>query len=944
MKKYLKNKVTRKLLSFIIVLSMLMQSNILVQNTSAAVSRTGNQTMVDADYNPRSIDWSAINYLTGTAEKQYKAVVASGTGQESVNAQKPGGATEEGIYISFNNVDFGEMTVNGKALSKTIEGAGILLHLSNFKDMYSTIVINNKDGSQKAVIYVYNSKGNNNTETPIETTKIPETTTVPETTTIPETTTKGEITTSHPIKNPGVQFEEPDSDVAENVSLNKYILEIDKDFSSTEGNKNNNEGIEKLFDNNINTKFFTNDAPVISIAWKMKRATILKTYTLVTANDAAAYSHRNPHKWKLYGSVNGTDWSQLDSVENGGIGHENLKAYTYETDVKKACQFYMLKIEDSGDDGKLYYGSQLAEMYLNGDVVRLSTDIGVDLQKHVKGINTNATTVKGFNDREGVENLFDGDISTKLFTTTGTPCSIAWTMKEKTSLYSYTLKTANDNQQYSNRTIKSWVLYGSNDGNNWEAIDTVTESGMADINYADYTYIVDKVGAYTQFKLTVTEGYGNSFQLSEIGLKGCACLLENEFDAIFIGDWDKVTAPNYKKNLKELFYEVYPRQYTRWGTGSEPKRMYITADKDYDGVAYTLGNSIVISVDWMNSNPVGIGYFSHELTHAVQQYGNVSSSGPAWWVENMANYGGFRYYHWATEDNVQVYSANDTSLQDWGYEAYGNNKWFFAYMDAKYPTTKDSNGNVKLGLIDSINHMLKANKGTRYDDNPRDTTTDWNKLVKQITGYDCIESLRLRYVEELKNGTWAFEGFRYYQDNWITENLPGVSNPTYVMIGEKTHGNIVSRKLDTPVISGTNLCDGATILHTTGQVSSNESAEKLIDGDLNTKWCSKSSSETTFNGRVHSVKIDLGSKKTFNTYTLYNTKSKENYANMSEWEILVSEDAKNWKSVDYQVNNDNGISSYDIGTQTARYVQIKIFNPGDSVGTVRLYEFQLYNN
>ena len=64
-------------------------------------------------------------------------------------------------------------------------------------------------------------------------------------------------------------------------------------------------------------------------------------------------------------------------------------------------------------------------------------------------------------------------------------------MKEKTSLYSYTLKTANDNQQYSNRTIKSWVLYGSNDGNNWEAIDTVTESGMADINYADYTYIVD---------------------------------------------------------------------------------------------------------------------------------------------------------------------------------------------------------------------------------------------------------------------------------------------------------------------------------------------------------------------------------------------------------------------------------------------------------------------
>lgn len=935
----MKKRVTRKLLSFLVILSMLMQSNILIHNASADVSISDGLAAI---FHPEDFDWSGIPYLTGTAENQYKAVTVSGNVQEIVNVQRPGWSTEWGIYVSFYNVDFGDMTINGKSLSKTIEGAGIIIHLSNFKDMYSTIIINNRDGSQKAVLYVYNSKGNMNIEQPVETTKTEETTTIPETTKEEVTTSKD--TTSHLIKNPGIQWENPDSDVAENVSLNKYVSEINADFSSTEGNKSNNEGIEKLFDNNIHTKFFTNDAPVISIAWTMKRATILKTYTLVTANDAALYSHRNPHKWKLYGSVNGTEWTQLDSVEDGGIGHEDLKSYTYETDIKKACQFFMLKIKSSGDDGKLYYGSQLAEIYLNGDVVPFSTDIGVDLQTRVKEVNTNSTTVKGFNEREDVENLFDGDMSTKLFTTTAAPCSIAWTMKEKTVLYSYTLITANDNQIYPNRTIKSWKLYGSNDGNDWALIDVVAESGMADINYSDYTFIVDKAEAYTHFKLTVTEGYGNSFQLSEIRLNGCASLLEKEFNAIFIGDWDDVTAPNYKKNLKELFYEVYPRQYARWGTGSEPKKIYVTADKDYDGVAYTLGDSIVISVDWMNNNPIGIGYFSHELTHAVQQYGNVFSTGPAWWVENMANYGGFRYYHWASEDNVQVYEASDTSLQDWGYEAYGNNKWFFAYMDAKYPTTKDSDGNVKLGLIDSINHMLKSDKDTRYDDNPTDTTTKWNQLVKQITGYDCIEALRLKYVEELKNKTWTFEGFGNYQDNWITENIPGLSNPTYAMLGEKTHGNIINQKFDTPLTSGENLCNNATILHTTGQVSSSESAEKLIDGDLSTKWCSKSSSETTFNGRVHSVKIDLGSKKTFNTYTIYNTKTQENYPNMSEWEILVSEDAKTWKSVDYQVNNDNNISSYDIGTQTARYVQIKIFNPGDSAGTVRLYEFQLYNN
>lgn len=844
---------------------------------------------------------------------------------------------KDGSYVYSNISTMSVYDVAGKLYNRNL-----MSNMRGHEYLYDSI-LSVVDSSYKKVDYMNRNTivtaeaEENTTVAPTEKPTEPETTAKPE-----ETTTKAEVDRTT-YKKPGVQSEGADAEVASNISLNKYIDGIDTEFSSTKGNTSNNEGINNLFDGNVNTKFFTGDAPVISIAWKMKRATIIRNYTLVTAGDAATYPHRNPYKWKLLGSVNGTDWVQLDAVDNGGIGHENNKEYSYDTDAQKACQFFMLRIESSGDDGKLYYGSQLSEIYIKGDVVQKTENIGVDLDDHISGINTSATTVVGYNGNEGVENLFDGDTSTKLFTNTATPCSIAWTMKESTSLYSYTLTTANDNATFKNRSMKSWVLYGSNDGNNWDVIDRVNDSGIMDVNYADYTYIVDNVGSYKHFKLTVTEGYGNSFQLSEISLKGCALLLENEFEAIFTGDWDKVTATNYKKNLKDLFYQVYPRQYTRWGTGSEPKRMFIVADKGYDGVAYTMGNSIVISVDWMNSNPVGIGYFSHELTHAAQQYGNVTSSGSAWWVENMANYGGFRYYHWATEDNVQVYQASDTSLQDWGYQAYGNNKWFFAYMDAKYPTTKSSDGTVKLGLIDSINNMLKTNKGTQYDDNPKDTSTPWSKLVYQITGYDCIESLRLKYVEELKNGTWAFTGFRYYQDNWITEGIAGVDNPTYPMIGSKTHGSKKAAKLDTAVTSGTNLCSGASILHTSGQTNVNEAAEKLIDGNLDTKWCSRSSSESTFNGVMHSVKIDLGSKKTFNTYTIYNTQSKENFANASEWEILVSEDGKTWTSVDYQNNNNNSVSSYNIGTQTARYVQIKIFNPGDSAGTIRLYEFQLYN-
>ena len=51
-------------------------------------------------------------------------------------------------------------------------------------------------------------------------------------------------------------------------------------------------------------------------------------------------------------------------------------------------------------------------------------------------------------------------------------------MKQDTTLYSYSLTTANDNEAYKGRNPKSWILYGSSDGINWEKIDTVNNSGM----------------------------------------------------------------------------------------------------------------------------------------------------------------------------------------------------------------------------------------------------------------------------------------------------------------------------------------------------------------------------------------------------------------------------------------------------------------------------------
>ena len=779
----------------------------------------------------------------------------------------------------------------------------------------------NKKSNSTSIKYTYNKEGQHVT-TVAPTEKITEVT----------TTTQKEF------------YEEPETEVhPKNINVDNYMRQIDTS-SSTSIKTSANEGMEKLFDGDINTKLCTSDGFPLRISWQMKKPIILKKYTLTTANDSETYSYRNPKSWHLYGSNNGTSWTQIDTVTDSGIEAKNSKSYTYETDIQESYQYYLIQFEGNGTN---YYGFQLAEISLNGDVADVDKEMGEDLSSYYDSIFASATTAKG-NGNETPFNLFDGRKESKLFEFSN-QFSIAWKMKQDTTLYTYSLTTANDNETYKGRNPKSWILYGSSDGTNWEKIDTVNNSGMEDVNFKTYNYTVDKVGSYRYYKLDIKAGYGSSVQLSEISLKG-DYISPSKYDILFTGDWKDVTVDGYLEELTKLFYNSYPRLYQRWGNGTEPTTITFKADKNYDGVAYCQGTTVCVSTKYANSHPNDIGFFSHEITHSVQQYSGKLNYGDdvAWWTENMANYGGFRYFHWSNPKYVQVYEATDTSLQDWGYEQYGNNKWFFAYMDSKYPTRKNADGTLKYGLIDSINKLIKDNNtGSTYTDDPYNTTTPFNKVVKQITGYDCIESLRKRYVEELQQGTWTFKGFANYEDNWLTENIDGIPNPEYPMVGEKLHGNKTATQLNNTVTEGTNLCLGGKVYDCSGYTNDNENAQKLIDGDLNTKWCATSSNVTNgeykLNGVKHWVKIDLGKEKEFNTYTLYNTRSKEGYGNTTEWEVLVSNDGNKWTSVDYQPSNNSAVSSFNIGNQKARYIMIKIFTPDNGVGTLRLYDFQLFN-
>ena len=200
----------------------------------------------------------------------------------------------------------------------------------------------NKKSNSTSIKYTYNKEGQHVT-TVAPTEKITEVT----------TTTQKEF------------YEEPETEVhPKNINVDNYMRQIDTS-SSTSIKTSANEGMEKLFDGDINTKLCTSDGFPLRISWQMKKPIILKKYTLTTANDSETYSYRNPKSWHLYGSNNGTSWTQIDTVTDSGIEAKNSKSYTYETDIQESYQYYLIQFEGNGTN---YYGFQLAEISLNGDV------------------------------------------------------------------------------------------------------------------------------------------------------------------------------------------------------------------------------------------------------------------------------------------------------------------------------------------------------------------------------------------------------------------------------------------------------------------------------------------------------------------------------------------------------------------------------------------------
>ena len=107
---------------------------------------------------PQGCDWDNIDFLgDGSPEQTFgnQFKICMPEGMSVVNIQKPGFASESGIYVTFPSAAYGEISLPESAYD--IQGAGMILHCSAFTALETEVTVV-CDGNP-IVFTVYNAKG-----------------------------------------------------------------------------------------------------------------------------------------------------------------------------------------------------------------------------------------------------------------------------------------------------------------------------------------------------------------------------------------------------------------------------------------------------------------------------------------------------------------------------------------------------------------------------------------------------------------------------------------------------------------------------------------------------------------------------------------------------------------------------------------------------------------
>lgn len=308
-------------------------------------------------------------------------------------------------------------------------------------------------------------------------------------------------------------------------------------------------------------KYGHNEGFPFEIQWKMVKSVSVSAYTIYTANDAETQVDRNPKAWELYGSDDGSEWTLLHTVEDAKLPVQNYTGKTFYMENTHAYRYYKCKMTESVGGG-----FQLAELLLytaedipetppvippigvgefegtlpaqglgtaGKEAEPLVGEDAVAWMREHELLNSKANFLSAYisvacwADKEGPAQLLDGDFDGdyslesmennsggKLGCAMPNGAYFVCQTEQAIAPGAYVLVTGNDTATYSDRNPIQWVLYGSTDGENWVALDQVSNGNMVADDFLPHVYTIDNTESYHWFCISFENS--GTMQLQEL--------------------------------------------------------------------------------------------------------------------------------------------------------------------------------------------------------------------------------------------------------------------------------------------------------------------------------------------------------------------------------------------------------------------------------------------
>lgn len=710
-------------------------------------------------------------------------------------------------------------------------------------------------------------------------------------------------------------------------------------YTCTAGtNFDGNEGMAKIFDGNTNTKFCGNSGNDVYALFTASEPVYVWGYEMTTAGDNEAYG-RCLGKWQLFGTSDATvgadpsadGWVALSDLgRNEMVQQKNIYTQRFfcEKGVNKPFKYFKFVLNETKkhkeNDVDVYTGLvQLSEFKLLAEPNRVTT------------YKWKASSQD--NSKKAVDLLlgqkWEGSNLAGNWVTVETGDGQAYAVK------SYSFST-HDDGSWGERAPKSWKIEGSNDNSTWTLIDEVTnDDEIQNANYTTFEYTpANQTDKFRYIKLTL------------VAMKGTGWTQVGEFHVLSTSD---VSDAQYYTNLvntakaTKAEYEAFMGESDPWSVEYDT----FFNGLDLDGVlaaAISSGDYSTLEAKLAEAENNAVGQAIKLFVNGAN-YAAIAGSGDKCWGDGhysqlfdgkdgcegrpATKWGGNgfpQYVIFRVKEAFMPYfyklvTGNDTQSnngRNWStWNVYGGNFTSFAaatdstvanwtLLDAReniseeylpmknfYPATFNFNKGVSENYLYYMVKVIAPHSGTQQQ-----------MEEMYLCTQEEFEAIRKPLVDELAEFAAGLADLvvesnkEADKETFATLYAELQTTPDAVRL-TKVYNDLVALKealedSNAFATGGFRVLDGNI-----GTATSGEGFAKLLDGNVNTKWCGtipeggayvifKTYAANAFNQYMLTTGNDTGpsGSRNWKTWRIYGAGGKTNDASAtresSYWELI----------------------------------------------------------